>query len=174
MKKILSLMFGLVVVLYLGGTSFAQGKGGGRGPGGPPENHSVDHKDADHDNAHAKGEAHQEGHKDTNFESRIDKNPALKAKVDSMLPAGMDLKTAAAGFRNEGQFLATLHVSKNLNIPFDQLKAKMTGSNPMTLGQSIHALKPNMSEKDAEKEVDKAEKEAKADERTKSAPKPVT
>ena len=75
----------------------------------------------------------------------------------------------------EEQFLSTLHASKDLGIPFDQLKAKMMGSNsPMSLGQAIHALKPNMSEKDVDKEADKAEKEAKADERTKLVKKPVT
>ena len=174
MKKIFTLMFGLSLVIFLSSAAFAQGKSGGRGPGGPPEaTHGADHsRDADHDKSHAKGEA-RDDHKETNFESRIDRNPALKSKIESMLPAGTNLKTAASGFKNEGQFIAALHVSKNLDIPFAQLKTKMTGSNPMSLGQSIHALKPNMSQKDAEKEADKAEKEAKADEKTKTA-KPLT
>jgi hypothetical protein len=50
----------------------------------------------------------------------------------------------------------------------------MTGNPPMSLGQAIHALKPNMPEKDVDKESDKAEKEAKLDQRTKPATKPVT
>ena len=152
MKKIFALVFGLGVVLYLSAPIFAQGKAGGYGP--------------DHDKSHVRTEA-REDHKDVNFEARIERNPALKAKVESMLPAGMTLKTAASVFRNEGQFIAAVHVSKNLGIPFDQLKAKMTGSNPMSLGQAIHALKPNMSEKDAEKEADNAEKQAKLIEKTK-------
>src|SRR2546425_11502781 len=176
MKKIFTLMFGLSLVIFLSSAAFAQGKSGGRGPGGPPEAaHGADHsRDADHDKSHAKGEA-RDDHKETNFESRIDRNPALKSKVESMLPAGENLKTAASGFKNRGQFLATLHASKDLGIPFDQLKAKMMGTNPpMSLGQAIHALKPNLSEKDVDKEADKAEKEAKVDVRTKSVKKPVT
>src|SRR5438128_2093485 len=117
----------------------------------------------------------QEGDRDSNFEARIERNPALKSKVESMLPAGENLKTAASGFKNAGQFMATLHASKDAGIPFDQLKAKMMGSNPpMSLGQAIHALKPNLTEKDADNEADKAEKEARADVRTKRTAKPVT
>ncbi len=43
----------------------------------------------------------------------------------------------------------------------------MTGSKPMPLGQAIHALKPNLSEKEAEKEADRAEKEAKVTQKAK-------
>jgi|SRR5438132_3206431 len=149
MKKIVALIFGLSLVLYLSAPMSAQSKGGGRDPGGAPEvRHGKDH------------EARID-HKQKNFEERIERNPALKTKLESMLPAGTTLRAAASGFRNQGQFIAALHVSKNLGISFDQLKAKMTGSNSMSLGQAIHALKPNLSEKDAEKEADKAEKEAK-------------
>ena len=156
MKKIFTLMFVLSFVLYLSGMTFGQGRGG-HGPG------------VDHDKSHARTET-REDHKEANFEARIERNPELKSKLESMLPAGENLKAAASGFKNEGQFIATLHVSKNLGIPFDQLKAKMMGSNPpMSLGQAIHALKPNMSEKDVDKATDKAEKEAKVDERTKPA-----
>ena len=168
MKRIFTLIFGLSFVLYLSGTTSGQGKGG-HAPGGTPETHAADHdRDANHGKSQASGE-------DTNFEVRIEQNPALKSKVESMLPAGENLKTAASGFKNGGQFLAALHASKDLGIPFDQLKAKMMGSNaPMSLGQAIHALKPNLSEKDVDKVADKAEKEAKADERTKSVTKPVS
>ena len=47
------------------------------------------------------------------------------------------------------------------------LKAKMTGANSESLGQAIHDLKPNISEKDADKEADKAEEEAKLTEKVK-------
>src|SRR6184192_2166897 len=142
MKKILTLISVFAFVLFLSTGAFAQGKGGGHAP------------EVSHGGDHGKAENH-EGHKEANFEQRIEQNPALKSKLQSMLPAGTDLKTAATGFRNQGQFIAALHVSKNLGIPFDQLKAKMTGSTPMSLGQAIHALKPNMSEKEADKEAEK-------------------
>ena len=169
MKKILTFMFVLSFVLYLSTATFAQGRGS------IPATHGVDHdRDISHDKSQPGKEARQD-HNEANFEARIERNPELKSKLESMLPAGENLKTAASGFKNEGQFIATLHVSKNLGIPFDQLKAKMMGSNPpMPLGQAIHALKPNMSEKDVDKEIDKAEKEAKVDEKTKLAAKPVS
>jgi len=169
MKRIFSLMFVLSFVLYLSAATFAQNKGG------IPQTHGVDHdRDVSHDRTQAKTEGRQD-HNEANFEARIERNPELKSKVESMLPAGENLKTAASGFKNRGQFLATLHASKDLGIPFDQLKAKMMGSNPpMSLGQAIHALKPNLSEKEVDKEADKAEKEARADVRTKRTAKPVT
>jgi hypothetical protein len=96
------------------------------------------------------------------LESRIESNPQLKAKIESLLPMGMDLKTATMGFRNEGQCVAALNVAKNLNIPFDQLQAKMTGNPQMSLGKAIQALRPNLTDKEADTEADKAEKQAKA------------
>jgi len=168
MKKILTLIFVSSSFLYLSTAAFAQGRGS------IPATSHVDHdRDVSHDGSHPKTEGHD--HNEAHFEARIERNPQLKSKLESMLPAGEDLKTAASGFKNEGQFIAALHVSKNLGIPFDQLKTKMMGSNPpLSLGQAIHALKPTMPEKDVDKETDKAEKEAKADESTKSAAKPVT
>src|SRR6266516_1312988 len=112
-----------------------------------------------------------------------------------LLPPNTDLKTALSGFKNDGQFIAALHVSKNLGIPFDQLKATMlgttpqltattagstttgsttTGSKPMSLGQAIHTLQPSLSEKDAQKEADTAENQAKVDIKITTAPKPVS
>jgi hypothetical protein len=93
--------------------------------------------------------------------THIDSNPQLAGEVHSMLPSGTSLSSAAAGFSNEGQFLAALHASQNLGIPFDQLKAKMTGSSDMSLGAAIHASRPGMSEHDAKEEAKKAEREAK-------------
>jgi len=59
-----------------------------------------------------------------------------------------------------GQFVAALHVSRNLNIPFDQLKAEMTGKSPMSLGKAIHEFNPNV---DAKAETKKAEQQARKD-----------
>jgi hypothetical protein len=93
--------------------------------------------------------------------THIDSNPQLAGEVQSMLPSGTSLSGAAAGFSNEGQFLAAVHASQNLGIPFDQLKGKMTGSSDMSLGAAIHASRPGMSEHDAREEAKKAEREAK-------------
>ena len=79
-----------------------------------------------------------------------------------MLPAGMNVEDAANGFKNFGQFVAAVHVSKNLNIPFDQLKGAMI-TNHMSLGDAIHALKPEVTKEDAKVEAKKAEDKAKED-----------
>jgi hypothetical protein len=170
MKRIFTLMFGLSFVLYLSGTALAQGKVGGHAP-------EPAHRDVDNNRTHGKADAREDG-KEGNFIARIQRNPELSQKLQALLPKtgpNSTLTGAAMGFRNEGQFIAALHVSKNLGIPFDQLKAKMmSGDPPMKLGQAIHALKPNVTEKDADNEADKAEKEARADVRTKRTAKPVT
>ena len=174
MRKILTLVFVLSFVLYLSGTALTQGKVGGHAPAPTPR---VDHdRDVDHDKTHGKADA-RENSKEGNFVSRIQRNPELSEKLQALLPKtgpNSTLAGAAMGFRTEGQLIAALHVSHNLNIPFDQPKGKMTGNPPISLGQAMHALKPTVDEKDADKEADKAEKEAKADVRTKRTAKPVT
>jgi hypothetical protein len=89
-------------------------------------------------------------------------NRGLQPKVRALLPAGMTLNQASLGFKNQGQFLAALHVSRNLGIPFADLKTAMTGVRPTTtgapggttggttaspttlsLGQAIHKLRPS-------------------------------
>ena len=69
------------------------------------------------------------------------KNAKLEARLANLLPAGTNMTDAAKGFKNYGQFVAAVHVSNNLNIPFSTLKAKMTGTNPMSLGQAIQATR---------------------------------
>jgi hypothetical protein len=91
---------------------------------------------------------------------RIESNPQLASRVQGMLPSDESLTTASAGFKNQGQFLAALHASHNLKIPFDDLKAKMTGSDAMSLGTAIRASKPQMSKDEAKEEAKKAETEA--------------
>jgi hypothetical protein len=98
--------------------------------------------------------------------SRIESNTALAARVKPLLPEGTTMTQASSGFKNQGQFIAALHVAHNLNIPFDQLKAKMTGSESMSLGAAIHAVKPELSQAKANEEAKKGEREAKETERT--------
>jgi len=95
--------------------------------------------------------------------AQIAASPRLARQVRSLLPSGMTLQTAASGFRNEGQFLAALHVSRNLGIPFAQLKARMTGSNPESLGRAIQDLRPALSHDAVEADVETARDQAKQD-----------
>jgi hypothetical protein len=94
----------------------------------------------------------------------------LGARIEKMLPSTMTLNTASAGFRNQGQFIAAVHVSQNLGIPFADLRATMLGLplpsahtpttigttptgtttatstttlTPLSLGQAIQKLRPS-------------------------------
>ena len=104
--------------------------------------------------------------------AKIESHPKLAAKLSAMLPKNTTLDQAAMGFKNQGQFIAALHVSKNLGIPFADLKAQMTGipagttgtsttgtttTTKKSLGQAIQALRPSA---DAETESHHAESEA--------------
>src|SRR5579863_6279426 len=86
--------------------------------------------------------------KQDRFAVRIASDTKLAAWLTPLLPSGMTLATAAAGFKNEGQFVAALHVAKNLNIPFLELKDRMTAGE--SLGAAIHALKPDLDAKTVE------------------------
>ena len=92
--------------------------------------------------------------------TKIARNPKLATKVASRLPAGMTLAQASTGFRNQGQFLAAVNVSRNLGIDFAKLQTAMTGQTvtvnpkthdivttptgeaPLSLGRAIQTLKP--------------------------------
>jgi hypothetical protein len=104
----------------------------------------------------------------------LTQNTQLSSKLSSLLPPGTNLQTAAGGFRNLGQFVAAVHVSHNLGIPFDQLKctelATADACPGMTvpskgshLGQAIQTLKPTMSSTETKAAAKQAEKEASAD-----------
>ena len=89
----------------------------------------------------------------TAVQEKLQRNTNLAGKLSSRLPAGTDLMTAAAGFRNLGQFVAAVNVSNNLGIPFTQLKARMVDDG-MSLGQSIKLLRPTA---DAQVEAQRGE-----------------
>lgn len=89
----------------------------------------------------------------------VPKNPKLQARLQAMLPPGVTLEDAAAGFRNQGQFIAAVNVSNNLGIPFDELKFQMVDQQS-SLGQAIQTLKPQA---DATVEAARAETQANQD-----------
>jgi hypothetical protein len=95
------------------------------------------------------------------FAARIASDTKLAARLTPLLPSGMTLATAAAGFKNEGQFVAALHVAKNLNIPFLDLKDRMTAGE--SLGAAIHDLKPDLDAKTVESATITADEQAKND-----------
>ena len=89
----------------------------------------------------------------------VPKNPKLQAKLQAMLPPGMTLDEAAAGFKNQGQFIAAMNVSNNLGIPFEDLKFQMVDQQS-SLGQAIQTLKPQA---DSTLEVQHAETQTRRD-----------
>jgi hypothetical protein len=101
---------------------------------------------------------------DNKLAQKLERNPRLAERLQQMLPAGMTMQEASSGFKNQGQFIAALHTSKNLNIPFDQLKTRMTGEDRMSLGEAIQELRPEMTEDMAKVETKKAELQAKSTE----------
>jgi hypothetical protein len=93
-------------------------------------------------------------------EQLLDQNTKLASNLQKLLPEGMTAQQACGGFKNLGQCVAAIHVSHNLGISFTDLKAKMTGSSPESLGKAIHELKPDTN---ANAEAKKGEKQAKSD-----------
>jgi len=96
----------------------------------------------------------------SSISEKLSDNTKLASKLQGLLPAGTNLQTAAQGFKNLGQFVAAVHVSHNLDIPFDQLKAKMIGPPKESLGKAIDQLKPTANSKT---ETKKANDQAKQD-----------
>jgi hypothetical protein len=95
----------------------------------------------------------------------LSRNNHLSSKLDKLLPNGMTAQQACSGFKNLGQCVAAIHVSHNLSIPFDDLKAKMTGTGSESLGKAIHQLKPAT---DGKAEAKRGQKQADEDLRSES------
>jgi hypothetical protein len=169
MKTFIAFLFSLSVVVYWSGAStYAQSKGT-----------QVKTKVAEHSEHTNAGNGHEPKVQDwqTKMNERFLNDDKFRTRMEKLLPQGMGLETAESGFKNHGQFIAALHVSKNLSISFDQLKAKMTGvsvnaagqttnSTPMSLGKAIHELRPNLSQTQVNQESERAGKQAKETERT--------
>jgi hypothetical protein len=94
----------------------------------------------------------------------FDKNPYLASTVKPLLPPRTSVTNAAAGFKKERDFIAALHLSKNLVIPFDDIKTRVTGHHRMSLNDAIRDIRPSISKNMAKEEVNKAERQAKDDE----------
>ena len=87
--------------------------------------------------------------------AKIAAKPQLNARITALLPDGMTLNQASSGFKNQGQFIAALHVSQNLGIPFKDLKNDMTVKH-LSLGQSIQDLKPTARSGDEARKAETA------------------
>jgi hypothetical protein len=95
--------------------------------------------------------------------NRLSTNSTLAARARALLPAGTNLQTAAAGFKDAQQFLLVEHVAHDLNVPFAKLKTMVTGANPESLKQSIGILRPDLSKATIRTDLKVARQETSAD-----------
>jgi hypothetical protein len=160
--KITRFALGFVaVVAFAALPAFAQ-HGSGHA-GGPPSGVGVEssHASASSSSTHGNsGTSHTNASGPKSVSDLLSQNTKLAGTLQGLLPAGTDLTAASSGFKNLGQFVAAVHVSHNLGIPFDQLKTTMIGPPKESLGQAIHILKPAA---DSKTESSKATKQAKQD-----------
>ena len=177
MKKLLMLLLTVSVLVFLSASASAQGRGLGNGPSvGQGHGQSVGH---DQVKTGSGSTSSHDSHTDwqTRINDRFQNDPAFATKIKNLLgPNTTDaqLQAAMMGFKNRGQFTAAMHVSKNLGIPFDELKAKMTGVStnqagqtvttaPMSLGKAIQQLKPTLTPDQANGAAKIAEKQGSED-----------
>jgi hypothetical protein len=73
-------------------------------------------------------------------QQKLLQNPKMREKLQARVPVDVDVVTAAAGFKNFGQFVAAINVSNNRGLDFKGLRDLMTGENPLSLGQAIQQL----------------------------------
>jgi hypothetical protein len=199
MKKLLMFVCLLTFVFYLSSIStFAQSRGSSHGPavtGGhaPDINNSSDHgKSADHANTdHANAKNQSTGN--TEFINRINANDKLNTRLTSLIPKDlatglpiMSLTDAAAQFKNQGQFIAFLHVANNQKLnptEWTNMRNAMTGTAPLSatgtaplsatstdklsVGKALHLVRPNLSETEVSVQVEQAEAQSKEDLKTK-------
>ena len=74
----------------------------------------------------------------------------------------VETANGASGFKSQGQFIAALHVSHNLNISFEQLKMYITKKND-SLGAAIRNLRLDLDSKKVTSNVMLAERQARRD-----------
>src|SRR5215467_7342164 len=161
MKNLLTIILTVSVLVFLSGASAsAQGRGLGNGASVGQGHGQVGGHDQVKTGSDPK--SNHDSHTDwqTRFSDRFQNDPAFATKIKNLLgPGTTDAQVQAAmmGFKNGGQFMAAMHVAKNLGIPFDELKTKMTGVStnaagqtvttaPMSLGKAIHELKPTLTQ----------------------------
>ena len=94
----------------------------------------------------------------------FERDQYLSSRVKTLLPPRSTLSDTAAGFKKEKPFIAAMHLSQNVNIPFDQIKTRMTGEHHMSLHDALRDLRPEMTKGEVKVEVNTAEKQAKEDE----------
>ena len=123
-------------------TGTSQGMHQGRLTGGPPS--SAARASAPHASARTIPVV-PSSPEETNGEpvqERLRRDPIRAAMFSGRMPAGTNLMVVAAGFQDVGQFAAAVSASKNLGIPFHQLKRRMV-QDGMPLRLAIQDIRPH-------------------------------
>jgi hypothetical protein len=172
MKRLTMFSITLMALALMTELAIAQ-RGGGRSgsPAGPPpmseRGQSQTHSSKPTRESSATGSVNREQQtQPKTVSTQLENNTHLATQLKGLFPPETDLQAASSGFKNLGQFVAAAHVSRNLGIPFDQLKARMVdnptlqqaGDSPVSLGKAIKELRPAV---DAPAEAKKAERQAK-------------
>ena len=180
MEKLAVIAIFLTTLLYFGGAPALAQRGGGASSGrqgnmsgregnpmGSQPGQRMGHPDMGPkgrmgNEPRMSGEEMKDQHREGRLTAseHLTQNPKLSSKLESLFPAGTDLQEASGGFKNPGDFVAAAHVSRNLGIPFQDLKAKMTSGK--SLGEAIHELQPDADYKaESRKAMQQAQKDIK-------------
>ena len=156
-------------VILLAAPAFGQGKGQGKGGGGGGAvggvtggGNSTVSRPTNNSKGGGKG-APGKGVGSGDGVLKANENSALNTRLQPLLPSNTTVSAAAAGFANQGQFLSAVHAAHNLNIPFDQLKSEVTGSNSTSLGAAIQKLRPSLPGDAVKENVKLAQRQAERD-----------
>ena len=74
-------------------------------------------------------------------QQELQRNAILSNTLRTRLPQGADVTASASGFRRLELFVATVHASNNIAVPFSELKRRIVNDG-MTLGQAIQDIRP--------------------------------
>lgn len=148
-KSPLILVTSAALLLSLGA---AAAPPGGGGMGGARPTAGMPGSMSGHGNAMGRSASHGRSVSDL-----LQDNAKLSSEIKEL--TGTDAQQACAGFKTLGDCVSAAHVSKNLGIPFDTLRAKLTGSGALTLGKAIHELKPDADTRGALRTASKQTKE---------------
>jgi hypothetical protein len=77
-------------------------------------------------------------------EEQLSAKVGLAARAEGMLPAGSNMSAAVYGFQDAHDFVMAEHISQNMHIPFDQLKAGVSGQEHAQFQSAVGRLRPDM------------------------------
>ncbi len=166
MKRLPIFLTTLAAALYLGSipllAQHGGGHSGGANPGSPGPSASRDDATKGSKSEAGSGTPTSGG---MTVPQHLQHNTKLAQKLENLLGlsgqnALSQVQFDATGFNNLGQFVAAVYVSHSLDIPFDQLRAKVVGPPAETLGKAIHFFK---AEANSKAETRKARKQANND-----------